>query len=130
VKNTYVIDANIILRYLLADHPEHFQQAKDFMDRVKDGTVGAFIPEGVLVECVHVLLKVYGFPRPEVAESRGALLRYRGIVNENLTILTRGLDRFLDHNVDIVDAIVYAPSTERGWPWFSFDQDMEKLGRK
>ena len=59
MRNIRVVDANVILRFLLADEPAHFDQARAFMAQVKTGEAGAYIPEGVLVECVYVLLKVY-----------------------------------------------------------------------
>lgn len=52
-----VTDANVILRYLLADHPEFSPQAAEFFEQVRRGEATAFIPEGVLVECVYVLMK-------------------------------------------------------------------------
>ena len=57
MKNTCVLDANVVLRYLLADHPAHYQQAEAFMSEVKSGQQRVYLPESVLVECVYVLLK-------------------------------------------------------------------------
>jgi predicted nucleic-acid-binding protein len=122
-----VIDANVILRYLLADHPEHFQLATDFMEQVQSGETKAFIPEGVIVECVYVLLKFYGVPRTEIVASLTGLLHYKGVINDNKSILASGLQLFQERKVDIVDAIIYAISLERGWPIFSFDKDLQKL---
>ena len=130
MKNTFVVDANVILRYLLADHPEHFRQAAQFMGRVKTGEVAAFIPEGVLVECVYVLLKFYKVPRAEIAENLETIMNYKGIVNENRSVLITGLQLFQEKNVDMVDAIVYAISKERGWTTFTFDKDLVRLEKK
>ena len=127
VKNTFVVDANVILRYLLADHPEHFRQSAQFMERVKSGEVSAFIPEGVLVECVYVLLRFYKVPRAEITGNLETIMTYKGIVNENRSILVKGLRLFQEKNVDMVDAIVHAISKEQGWPTFSFDKDLYGL---
>lgn len=61
--NTAILDTNVILRYLLKDNAKLFEQAKPFMDALKTGENQAYILEGVLVECVYVLLKVYQIPR-------------------------------------------------------------------
>lgn len=127
VKRTYVIDTNVIIRYLLADHPEHFRKAKAFMDRVKTGEVKAFIPEGVIVECVYVLLKFYEVPKSKIAESLIGILNYKGITNPDRDILIQGIRLFEEKKVDIVDAIISAISSERDWPCFSFDKDIERL---
>jgi predicted nucleic-acid-binding protein len=127
-KNTYAVDANAILRYLLSDHPEHFQKAAQFMGQVKLGEVAAFIPEGVLVECVYVLLKYYKVPRSEIARSLENILNYKGIINDNRSMLIKGLRLFQEKNVDIVDALVHTISRENNWLVFTFDKDLERLG--
>lgn len=129
MKSTYVVDANVILRYLLADHPEHFRQAAQFMGQVKSGEVLAFIPEGVLVECVYVLLKFYKVPREEIVRNLETVMNYKGIINENRSVLITGLRLFQEKNVDIVDAIVQGISKERGWAAFTFDRDLDRLGK-
>jgi predicted nucleic acid-binding protein len=58
MKTIRVVDTNVILRYLLADHPEHFARASEFMAGLKSGNQTAYIPESVLAECVFVLLVV------------------------------------------------------------------------
>ena len=127
MKNTYVVDANVILRYLLADQPDHFRKANQFMDQVKTGEIGVFIPEGVIIECVYVLLKFYKVPRPEIVESLVGILNYKGVINENRSILIKSLRLFLEKNVDIVDAMVYTISKEYGWSYFTFDKDLKRL---
>lgn len=130
MKNTCVVDANVILRYLLADQPDHFRKANQFMGQVKTGEIGVFIPEGVIIECVYVLLKFYKVPRPEIVESLVGILNYKGVINENRSILIKSLRLFLEKNGDIVDAMVYTISKEYGWSCFTFDKDLMKFEEK
>ncbi len=130
MKNTCVVDANVILRYLLADQPDHFRKANQFMGQVKTGEIGVFIPEGVIIECVYVLLKFYKVPRPEIVESLVGILNYKGVINENRSILIKSLSLFLEKNVDIVDAMVHTISKEYGWSYFTFDKDLKRLEEK
>ncbi len=53
-----LIDANIILRYLLNDHPQLSQQAAQIID---NQSVSA--PIEVICEVVYVLYKVYQIPK-------------------------------------------------------------------
>ena len=129
MRNIRVVDANIILRFLLADEPAHFEKARAFMEQVKTGEEGACIPEGVLVECVYVLLEVYKVPRSELVEKLVGLLNYKGVVDENRKLLQESLRLFAAKNVDIVDAIVHVTATLRGWQQFSFNADLGKLKR-
>jgi predicted nucleic-acid-binding protein len=91
------------------------------------GEVEAFIPEGVLVECVYVLLKFYKVPRSEIARSLENILNYKGIINENRSILIKGLRLFQEKNVDIVDALVYTICKKKNWLGFTFDRDLGRL---
>jgi predicted nucleic-acid-binding protein len=125
--STHVVDANVILRYLLADHEEHSQHAAKFMADVKTGTQTIYIPESVVAECVYVLSKVYKVPRDEIADSLRALLNYKGVSEENRSLLRTALYRFVEQNVDFVDALVFGIALEKGWQIFSFDNDMKKM---
>lgn len=125
-----VVDANVVLRYLLEDHADFSPRAAEFLGQVRVGKSQALIPEGVLVECVYVLLKVYGVPRSEVAAKLSGLMRYRGVVNTNREVFLQALSLFDRHRVDIVDAIVFATAQHHDWPTFSFDKDIRRLERQ
>ena len=127
MKNITVLDTNVILRYLLNDHPQHFQLAQAFMEDVISGKTTAYIPDSVLAECVYVLLKVYKVPKQQVCESLIGILSYAGISPINCNILVDSLKLFAEHNVDIVDAIVHATAKQNDWDLLSFDQDMKKF---
>ncbi|MDD2722991.1 MAG: PIN domain-containing protein [Methylovulum sp.] len=68
MKNITVLDTNVILRYLLNDHPQHFLRAQAFMADVISGKITVYIPDSVLAECVYVLLKVYKVPKAKACE--------------------------------------------------------------
>lgn len=125
--NITVLDTNVILRYLLNDHPEHFALAQAFMLDVISGKTTVYIPDGVLAECVYVLLKVYKVPKPQVCETLTGFVSYAGVSDVNKNVLIQSLQLFKQHNVDIVDAIVHATAKQRQWAVFSFDNDMKKF---
>ena len=127
MKSTTVLDTNVILRFLLNDHPAHFQLAQVFMSDVISGKITVYIPDSVLAECVYVLLKVYKVPKPKACEVLTGILSYPGISQLNREILINSLQLFAAHNVDIVDAIVHATAKQQDWDVFSFDQDMRKF---
>ena len=59
----YLIDTNVILRYLLGDHAEFSPKAESFMLDVSEGTKKAEIMDVVIVECNYVMEKYYRFPK-------------------------------------------------------------------
>jgi len=61
-----LVDANVILRYLLRDNETLFQKASDVLEKVRTGEEKVVILESVLTECVYVLLKVYGVNRSTI----------------------------------------------------------------
>ncbi len=127
MKNITVLDTNVILRFLLNDHPAHFQRSQAFMADVISGHITVYIPDSVLAECVYVLSKVYKVPKSKTCEVLTELVSYAGISYINREILLHSLQLFEAHNVDVVDAIVYATAKQQDWEVFSFDQDMKKF---
>lgn len=123
-------DTNAIIRYLVADDPSLHAKAKDFFDKVKDGTAKAVILEGVIAECIYVLTKIYKVPRDRAAGSLIDLLRYKGIANDDRQELIRALSLFSDRGIDIVDCILSAKAAMGGDHSFTFDADLQKLSRQ
>ncbi len=120
-------DTNVILRYLLHDDEPLYIRAREFFDRVREGSVRAIILESVIAECVYVLMKIYGAPRQKVAESLTDILRYKGIVNDDLEHLVSALALFSKRKIDIVDCILYAKATRPNTTLFSFDHALNTI---
>jgi len=114
---------------ILDDHPDLSQKAKAFMDKVKEGEITAKIIEGVLVECVYVLRKVYNVPRGEIANVWIDILEYIGITGENKSVYITGMKNFANNQVDIVDNLL-AAFTEGDKVIVSFDKDFAGLNVK
>lgn len=62
-----IIDANVILRFFLADDEDKFLKAKEFIKRLEFGEDEALLTEIVFVEIIWVLNKVYNIPRKEIS---------------------------------------------------------------
>ncbi|OAQ19782.1 PIN domain-containing protein [Thermosulfurimonas dismutans] len=123
MRNLIVVDTNVIIRYLIGDHPEHFEKARAFWEQVKLGEIRAFLPESVLAETIYVLLKVYGVPKDQAVDKLIRLLDYKGLEGE-LEVYREALILFGTKNIDIVDAIVLAWARIKGFRPFSFDRDV------
>ncbi len=126
----HVIDTNIVLRFLLADHQEHFERAKQLMSEVQAGKRKAYLAESVLAECIFVLTKFYKVPKEEAAGKLGELLDYKGFTGDHLPILRRALAIFIAHKIAFVDAAVLAIMRHNGWHLETFDKTLSKLAAK
>jgi len=125
-QKVYLIDTNVVLRYLLGDHPEFSPKAKRFMANVSEGTIRAAIPDIVIVECVYVMEKYYQIPKNEIVEKLSGILNFSGIVNSDRSEILTALLKYENLHVDIVDCILAAHSSPEKVV-VSFDKDMKKL---
>ncbi len=123
-------DANIIVRYLVKDNITLYTKAKDFFDKVRDGSEKAVILESVIAECIYVLTKIYQVPKDKASNSLIDILHYKGIANDDQKELIRALTLFLQRGIDIVDCILCAKAAGSGDNLFSFDEELNKLAKR
>ena len=111
-----LIDANVILRYLLKDDEEMSQKAKEIIDN------GAFTLPEVIAEVVYVLKGVYSVPRSEIADT---LIQVLGVVGiENKDVVTTALALFGEQALDFVDCILLARHQRLGDAVVTFDKKL------
>jgi len=122
----YLIDTNVILRYLLDDHKLFSPKAKKFMLALSQGKKKAEIPSVVIVECTYVMEKYYHIPRSKIVDTLSRLLNFSGIVNADRSEILEALLNYEDSNVDIVDCMLAAGSSSEKVV-VSFDKDFNKL---
>lgn len=120
-------DTNILIRYLTRDDEALYARAKEFFDRVKEGSAKAIILESVIAECIYVLTKIYKVPKNRAAESLIDILRYKGIANDDKKELILALSLFSERNIDIVDCILCVKAAGPDTSLFSFDSELNKM---
>lgn len=125
-RKVYLIDTNVVLRYLLGDHPEFSPKAEAFMFDVSKGVKKAEILNVVIVECIYVMEKYYEIPKTEIVEKLSGILNFSGIVNPDRSEILEALLKYENSNIDIVDCILAACSSPEKVV-ISFDKDMKKL---
>ena len=120
-------DTNAIIRYLMRDDEPLYLKAKEFFDKVKNGSAKAIIIESVIAECIYVLTKIYKVPRSMAAESLIDILHYKGIANDDRKELIQALALFSERNIDIVDCILCLKASGAEVCLFSFDDELNKI---
>ena len=125
-----LIDANVLLRYLLKDDEALFKRAYEILERVKDGKELIIIPESVLAECVYVLLRIYRVDRKIIAEKLKLLFLYKGVANPDKEDLVDSINFFGQTNLSIVDCIICAKSANNKMPILTFDDELKNISRK
>jgi len=122
-----LIDANVILRYLLKDDETLFKRASSLLEKVKVGEEAVIIPESVLAESVYVLQKVYKIEREVIAEKLRELFAYKGIANSDKKDLIDSILLFGQTRLSIVDCIVCSKSINQGLSLTTFDDELKKV---
>jgi predicted nucleic-acid-binding protein len=77
--NHRLIDTNLIIRYLVQDHPQHSQTAAKLFEACDQGLLTLVILPSVLAECVFVLESFYKHKRADIAKVLSTLISSPGI---------------------------------------------------
>lgn len=117
-----IVDANIVLRYLLKDHKKYFEESKQIIERKT-----IHLTTEVLAEIVYVLEKVYEVPRGRISEALAQLLNYKNITTADEAVYYESLNIYKAENIDFVDAILVSYNRIHNDTIHSFDKKVQKL---
>lgn len=111
-----LIDANVILRYLLNDVEEMANQAKEIIK------IGAWTLPEVIAEVVYVLKSVYKVEREEISNAILEILNELEI--EHKATIIEAVKIFSETNLDFVDCVLIAYNRVENAKIFSFDKKL------
>lgn len=118
-----IIDANVILRFLLADDEKQFFKAKAFIGKLEYGEDEALLPEIAFAEVVWVLHKVYDIPRAEISGQFSKLLSYHGIKTIiSKEVFIESLRIYPVHSMDIQDIFLAVLAKAKECTVITFDK--------
>ena len=114
-----LVDANVIIRYLLGDIVSQAEKARAEINR------GVFLCDAALAEVVYVLSGIYAMPRDRVSSLLIALLDE--VASPNPMVGKRALDIFAKKKkLDFVDCLLAASKQVEGDEILTFDKDLLK----
>mgnify|MGYP000780457529 FL=1 len=115
-----VLEANVILRYLLNDNEAMAKEAENVIK-----TEVTMVPIEVIAEVVYVLKGVYSVDRVKI---RDALMEFLSEVTvAEKEVIQIGLEAYVENNLDFVDCILYAYSCVKKYDIKTFDKKLNKL---
>lgn len=117
-----IVDANVILRYLLNDVEEMSEKAIQSLEYQQ-----IFIPNEVVAEVVYVLEKVYKLKRDVIAKTLSELLLYSNISFVDSKVVKEALDLYGSKKLDFVDTLLYGYSKIGNYSIITFDKQLDKL---
>lgn len=116
-----IVDANVVLRYLLDDHPELSTKAAEILEQ---HTVT--LPIEVACEVVYVLQKVYHIERHQIKRFLTELIDEKLIIIDKTDIFMKGLEYYSTTTLDWVDALLLAYQVVKQEEVFTFDDKLCK----
>ena len=122
------LDANIILRHVLGDHPEHSPRATAYLNRIEEGELKVRIADTVIFEIVFTLQRQYHQPKANIREVILPLIELPGIILPGKLRFRKVFDLYVDLNLSFADAY-YAVLMQQGRlsQIISFDKEFDRV---
>jgi predicted nucleic-acid-binding protein len=122
-----LVDANLIVRYLVQDHEKHARAATKLFESCDRGEVSLVVLPEVLAECVFVLESFYGHRRDEIASALSTLISSPGIEIDQEQVHLDVLERYRKTKLHFVDCVIAAFAAAQSLPVATFDQDFRRF---
>ena len=119
------IDANVILRYVLNDHPELSAKSREIIDRHS-----VEVPVEVLCEAVYVLAGHYGIDRQSISTGLLRFFEQTQCTLSHREAVLRGIEYFGQKPLDFVDCVLAGYAEVDKDEIFTFDVKLQKLLQK
>ncbi|MDR1132363.1 MAG: PIN domain-containing protein [Oscillospiraceae bacterium] len=117
-----IVDANIVLRYLLADNEDLSGKAAQIIDNNRIN-----LPIEVLCEVVYVLEKVYKAERKDICGELTAFLSDTDTILPYREAVLSGLQHYAAEKLDFVDCLLAGYAEAENAEIHTFDKNLKKL---
>jgi len=117
-----IIDANIVLRYLLRDNQLLFEKAVYIIENNE-----VLLTNVIIAEIVYVLEKVYKVHKNEISSVLTEFFRSISIIISDKQLILSALQDFDKYNLDFADAILLSYNKINNYEVITFDKKLNKL---
>jgi predicted nucleic acid-binding protein len=122
------LDANVILRHLLGDHPEHSPRATAYIGRIERGEERVRTADTVVMEAVFTLDRSYRRPRELIQAGLLPILELPGVNLPDKRLYRRAFDFYVNLNISFADAYHAALMERAGIQGIaSFDRHFDRV---
>lgn len=120
-----ILDTNVVVRFLVGDHPAHSQQAKQWFKEAQDGKRIIMVQSLVIAETCFVLESYYKQSRHAIANTLEVFVSQRWLRVEEREVL---LHIWSDYRqgLHFVDSYLRAWTKVHGGEVMSFDKKLMK----
>lgn len=118
-----VIDANVIVRFLVAESPALVAKIKNYLNSQEK----IVFTDVTLAEIIWILTSYYKFEKKDILEKIQFLLEVENFVI-NRPVIVKALFYYQQFNIDYIDAYLAAYTEENGMKeLISFDKSLDKI---
>ncbi|HLJ82500.1 MAG TPA: PIN domain-containing protein [Ktedonobacterales bacterium] len=122
------LDINILLRHLLADHPDQSPRATAFLEHVERGEMRVHTAELVVFETVFTLERTYKRAKADIAAVLLPLIELPGVLLPGKRLFRAAFDLYVRHNLPFADAYFAAWMQHKGLSEIvCFDRDFDRV---
>jgi predicted nucleic-acid-binding protein len=119
-----LLDANILIRFLVRDHEEHYLKSVEIFRAIEEGKMEAMLMDFIMAEVIYVLKRIYKYEKKEISSTLKKILLYKHLYTENKLVTFEALELYAEKNVDFADAMLCAKKNLEGFEIVSFDKDI------
>jgi len=127
LRPTYLLDTNILLRFLTNDHPKHSSAAKKLLEEAGGGKLDLKISFIVIVETIFTLQSYYEVDRADIGRELLKILSAPGISLTCPAWVFEAVEYYRIRNVSFGDACLASEAQAAEIAIASFDRGLEKF---
>ena len=117
-----ILDANMVLRFLVRDNEEMAQKVIDLLD-----TESCLFTNEVAAEVVYVLGGTYKLSRADISKAILIFLEVNGVIAAEHEVLSKGLKFFGNTSFDFVDCLLIGYHQIYSYDVCTFDKKLNKF---
>ena len=123
----YLLDTNVLIRFLLGDHAKHSPAARALFADACDGRCVLILTDVAVAESVWVLHSFYNIGREKITEGLGKVILSAGVRCLRRDEILDALDRFASTKCDFLDCYLAALAESSGDRVATFDKDFDRF---
>ena len=123
----YVVDTNALLRFILKDVSQQYNQVEKLLMQAKIGKVRLVVLQIVVFELHFALLKYYHFGKVEIIEKLESFISSAYLDIESRAVFLEALKVYRNTSISFVDCFLAAKAKKESCTLFTFDKDLRKL---
>ena len=123
----YLLDTNILIRFILGDHDTLSPAARKLFDEACDGKCALILTEVAVAEAVWVLHSFYNIKRNPITECLSKVILSAGVRCMKRDEMLDALNRFASTKCDFLDCYLASLAATSGDHVATFDKDFDQF---